>query len=454
MSSAVRRLSCYLLPAPAVLTIGAIAFFLLRRGSDPGIESRPPPIMLVVSGDTQGWIVPCGCTSNQSGGLLRRGSFLKELRERAEVVLLDAGGAPGGTSPYQRLKFEAILKGEKQMGSKAHNLGGPEAALGASYLRRVGAELGVTFLSANLRDDKGEFIAQPLLVHTHHGGRLAVTGVLSRRYASEGLKVDDPREAILKAIAEARGKYDTLVVLAYLPEDELRLLAAGLPEADIIVGGPTGQSISPRSLGPTLLASATNKGKFLIQLEPGSGGRWTGQVVEMDPRFEDDPDQEENLKSFLEELGQRDFAAAETGLQEQLPPALPKEYRIASNAACLPCHKADGGAWDSSAHAHAWETLTARGQHVDPFCQQCHTNGYGLPGGFESMAHSPKLVGVGCETCHGPSQAHVRDPRTKTSYSAQDQCVRCHDRENSPRFDYVKYWPRILHGARIERGSR
>src|SRR5438132_3845579 len=65
------------------------------------------PIALVASGDTAGWLTPCGCTSNQSGGLLRRGSYLEELRKTAEVILVDAGGAAAGTSPYDRLKFEA-----------------------------------------------------------------------------------------------------------------------------------------------------------------------------------------------------------------------------------------------------------------------------------------------------------------------------------------------------------
>src|SRR5260370_27929813 len=55
---------------------------------------------LVVTGDTDGWIVPCGCTSNQSGGLLRRGSYVSRILEReggsaAGLVLADVGGAPG-----------------------------------------------------------------------------------------------------------------------------------------------------------------------------------------------------------------------------------------------------------------------------------------------------------------------------------------------------------------------
>src|SRR5262245_59347665 len=64
------------------------------------------PLTLLVSGDTAGWIVPCGCASNQSGGLLRRGSHVESLRGRADLIYADAGGAPGGSSEYHRVKFE------------------------------------------------------------------------------------------------------------------------------------------------------------------------------------------------------------------------------------------------------------------------------------------------------------------------------------------------------------
>ena len=79
--------------------------------------------MLVVSGDTAGWITPCGCASNQSGGLLRRGTYLANLGKTADVILADAGGAAGGTSDYHKVKFEAILAGERRMGLAAHNIG-------------------------------------------------------------------------------------------------------------------------------------------------------------------------------------------------------------------------------------------------------------------------------------------------------------------------------------------
>ncbi len=229
---------------------------------------------LIVSGDTAGWIMPCGCTSNQSGGLPRRGTFVERTRGDHAVVLVDAGGAPGGTSAYERLKFEAILAGEQAMGVAAHNLGAAEATLGAEYLRELQKKLDFPFLSSNLRSESGELVAAATReVEASPGGiRIKLVGVVSPHLVGGPLKADQPRDAILRAI-ESSPASDALVVLAYLPEPELRQLAAELPEADLVVGGPTGQSIAPTNVGPTLLASATNKGKFLIEFE--TAGRST-----------------------------------------------------------------------------------------------------------------------------------------------------------------------------------
>src|SRR5258708_15298472 len=238
-----------------------------RRGPRASDSASSASLTVLISGDTAAWIVPCGCTANQSGGLPRRGTLLSNLRLKGPVIYVDAGGAPGGTSPYQRVKFEAVLKGELAMDLAAHNLGGPEAALGIDYLRSTARELQVPFVSANLRDSSGDRVAEPVRIVQEGERRVACMGVLSRRYAASGLQIDDPREALLQTIAATRGQYDSLVILAYMPEEELQQLATDLPEADAIVGGPTGQSLAPRKVGPTLLASATNKGKFLIQLQ-------------------------------------------------------------------------------------------------------------------------------------------------------------------------------------------
>ena len=95
----------------------------------------------------------------------------------------------------------------------------------------------------------------------------------------------------------------------------------------------------------------------------------------------------------------------------------------------------------------SWHSLQTTGAQVDPACQRCHTTGYGLSGGFETIATSQSLVSVGCENCHGPSQQHAAEPTIRTPYVAKEQCISCHDHENSPEFEYDTYWDEIIHGS-------
>ena len=106
----------------------------------------PRPLEVVVSGDTAGWIVPCGCTSNQSGGLPRCASLVSECARTAQVVAVDVGGAADhGTeklSPYHLMQLRAILLGEQAMQVAAHNLGASELRLTADELDKLADETG------------------------------------------------------------------------------------------------------------------------------------------------------------------------------------------------------------------------------------------------------------------------------------------------------------------------
>jgi len=417
------------------------------QGCDKRAASAPRPTVIVVSGDTQGWIVPCGCTANQSGGLLRRATYLRQLRAGADVLYFDCGGAGAGVSPYQQAKLAAIFAGENAMGISAHNLGSTELAIGGDALMRLVDATNIPLLATNARRADDSPIAPEIRFFQYHGKRLGVVGVVSPRFATADIIVRDPKQAIVDAAARHKGEYDSLLVLAYLPDDELEQLAASIPEADAIVGGPTGQAIVPRRLGPVLVASATNKGKFLAQLEaPASdSAAWTGKIVQMGPDYSDDDTQVANLHAFLQQLRDRDFTAEQSGYAPVLPAGAPVDYRIAGSRSCLSCHVESGNIWAHSLHAAAGQTLAARHFEIDPDCLRCHTTGYGLPGGFVSPRTTPLLYGVGCEDCHGPSAAHVQNPRLRTQYTAMDQCVRCHDQENSPAFNRDKYWKLIRH---------
>jgi len=181
----------------------------------------------------------------------------------------------------------------------------------------------------------------------------------------------------------------------------------------------------------TRSSASTNKGKFVVQLFPdlNPGGEWSARIVEVDETLADDEEQVANLSDYHDELATGDA--------------------FVGNATCQKCHVDDCSHYTSTKHAIAWKTLEDKRSHVDPYCQQCHTTGYGSNAGFVSVSKSPKLFNVGCESCHGPSSAHVADVKTRTTFNAKDQCLQCHDRENSPLFQYDEYWKKILHGAKV-----
>jgi len=143
------------------------------------------------------------------------------------------------------------------------------------------------------------------------------------------------------------------------------------------------------------------------------------------------------------------FLAAQSGVVNKLPAS---DQAIAGSGSCLKCHPGDYNAWIGSRHARAFSSLQEMGFHVDSSCQKCHTSIFGMAGGFVSARRSAgsELAGVSCETCHGPSASHVKDPKHHTSWPAIVQCVRCHTEENCPHFDYDRAWVKIKHGTGIE----
>ncbi|RPI84648.1 MAG: hypothetical protein EHM42_07355 [Planctomycetaceae bacterium] len=434
-----------------LLLVVSCAVALAAPGCRPypelAVNSPPRPLAVIVSCDTAGWIVPCGCSSKQAGGLLRRATYVNQIRGGADVLLADAGGAPGGVAPYDRLKFAAVLRGEAAMDVSAHNVGAAEAELGAAVIRDLARSTGVSFISTNVRDAEGNPLVSLSRVVTCGSQRVAVLGVLSPRYARPGLQVDPPGDAVLKHVTTLKGAYDQLVVLAYLPEEELELFVGQVPEADLVIGGPTLQSIAPRRTGPTTWGAVTNKGKFLAHLQRDRPDlEWTGKIVELGAEIADHAAQEQNLRDFREELARVDFRADQTSFAPRLARDLPAGFEVAGVEACMTCHVDDCTEWRETRHAHAWQTLVEKSSHVDPYCQHCHTTGYGLPGGFTSLASAELLGNVGCEACHGPSRAHSLRPATQTAYNARDRCRSCHDVENSPEFEFDSFWDQIAHG--------
>jgi hypothetical protein len=127
----------------------------------------------------------------------------------------------------------------------------------------------------------------------------------------------------------------------------------------------------------------------------------------------------------------------------------PKTYT--GSEACRECHEEEYNRFKAGAKkAYSYDHIKKlkKGLTDAEFrqCLECHTTGYGRPGGFRSEEETPHLKDAGCEVCHGPGSLHAasRDPQQiKGTLSIKD-CETCH---NSERVEAFRYKPMIYGGA-------
>jgi len=376
-----------------------------------GDSAAPPParpaprtLQVVLSGDTRGFLVPCGCTSKQYGGLPRRATYLEGL-PAGETLYVDAGGSLHRAFDYDRMKGEHLWRGLSLMKIAAANLGASEIALGPVALRK-GAST-IPFLSTNVAaDDGGPSIAAAEIRTTVSGAKVILLGICSKKFSpGPGLRQSDPLEALRSPVTRPRGEADLLLLLAHAQEEELHALARAFPELDGILATGPSQPIAPRLVkGRTVLAGASNKGKFLATVPwvpSGTPVRWTpgeGKLVELSESYADHPAQARIVKEFQQALRDAALPPEKTGESVSLLEGLPGDYRYAGSEACASCHTPESTVWKGSKHAQGLATLRSKEFEADPYCLRCHTTGYGGPGGFRSAASTAALVGIGCES--------------------------------------------------------
>ena len=106
-------------PAPQT-TVGGTPLF----GAWP--KEQKPELVLVLSGQTYGYLSPCGCSRPQKGGLERRYNLMQSLRDKGwHVVGLDLGdvAAPKGVHKQNLLKYRTAMKALAEMGYAGVGLG-------------------------------------------------------------------------------------------------------------------------------------------------------------------------------------------------------------------------------------------------------------------------------------------------------------------------------------------
>ena len=451
---------------------------------------KTPDLALVITGQQHGYIEPCGCTGldRQMGGMARRFTFMRELREMGWTLLpLDAGDQIRRTGRQAEVKLQQSVKALKSMDYQGIGFGPKDIRLGVGELLAVAA--GDTpddtmYASANVVLIDPSLMPQTKLIE-RNGRRVGITSILD----PDALEVPPPDEILVKPMVESarealaelnEGKPDFKVLLFFGSEKAGKQLVRDVKGFDLIVaaggyGEPTFRA-EPIDDTKTKMIVTGNKGMYagIVGLFPDQQLKYAR--VPLTHEFKDAPEMRQLMKDYQDQL--RDIGLQGLGLLPPIPHSSGQKF--IGSAKCGECHTTAMDIWEGTPHAAATEHIVRppmeRGdiaRHFDPECISCHVTGwnpqefYPYASGYLSLQESEHLTGAGCENCHGPGSGHaaaeadgstvaaelreqLRDSMKLPLEKAREQCMKCHDLDNSPDFHEEDafedvYWPEVEH---------
>jgi hypothetical protein len=219
--------------------------------------------------------------------------------------------------------------------------------------------------------------------------------------------------------------------------------------------GSDGAAWSPVEAGPLrdLAEERTRVGRLDATGQAAAGTRIAGLRAELDAVAEgrdlvyveerplgSDLDAEGPVRTRVERWKGLAVQAA-----QQRSASKPVVAGYASGAACFDCHTDRFNSWLFDPHARAYDALLPRGKGLDVECVACHTTAWGKPGGNAQLDTEAMRTwkAVQCEACHGPAAGHPEHAEVKPTVPEESTCRGCHDRANSPEFDYARYRARL-----------
>jgi hypothetical protein len=378
-------------------------------------------------------------------------------------------------------------------------LGPNDLALGTEELAPYHKPGGDPFVVSDLRLATADGVKAPYLTHrilpagAHKVCVLSLVGPEGRPKVA-GYEILAPEAAVRAALAAA-GKRGTdygfcLVFLHFGGADQARALARTLPGVDMIASFEKNQDTYEKpevferdaaqaGLARTHVVFPGWHGKSLLLWDgqPDATGSWTTVASRREmlpvppnvPKGQRPPGSDPDVWNLLIEHKR---SIGEQGILEQMAEQRPTPTGASyvGNAKCDECHVSAKEVYEASAHSAAWKSLVKREEHdgwpvtKHPDCVSCHVIGFGEKSGFVNAAKTPHLLDVGCEACHGPGSIHVEAARpwqgkkmtaaeraalkekSKLVPAGPPTCIRCHDFEQSPGFDYQVNWELIKHG--------
>ncbi len=270
-------------------------------------------------------------------------------------------------------------------------------------------------------------------------------------------------EALPGVLADLEKDTKIQVLLVQAAPEEAKTLAGKYPGFDVVVG-TAATTDPPRDAevlngGNTLLITVGQKGKYVgvvgVFDDPTTplryqrvmlGSTYNGPALPLKAIVEDQYRQTLKDQGVVANFPRHDFVNGAPGAT------------FIGAETCKSCHPNTFAKWAASKHAQAFVSLEKDPKPnsiYDAECVTCHTTGFEYTSGWKSPETTAFLKANQCENCHGPGSRHVAAPDaadiraamhlTADSADKTRLCLRCHDEDNSPHFDFAKYYGQIVH---------
>ncbi len=462
-----------------------IPFDPIKENGPIFVDWPKPKLAIMITGQQMGYLEPCGCAGldRMKGGLSRRHSLVRQLREQKgwTVIGLDVGGLSKGAGLQAELKFQITADAMRKMGYDVVGIGTAELRMPTTNLVSEASPVNdrpglLVSSNVGLFGFDAGFTGQPRIIEAA-GMKIGVISIFGKSYQklihNDELEMADPQAVLAKQVPELKDKCDLLVLLAHASMEESTALGKEFPDFDLVVtsGGAPEPPASPALIEgaeESCLIEVGEKGMnaIVLGLYDDLDTPLRYQRVPLDARFPASKVMRQLMAAYQEQL--KDLGLAGLGIRPVSHPTEETNGGFVGSHKCESCHEESYKIWKKSGHAKAWETLVEAEppRNFDPECISCHVVGWNpqkyfpYQSGYISEEKTPKLVDVGCESCHGPGQQHVAaemdgDEATReksrlavrlTMEEAKKRaCLECHDLDNSPDFDFDTYWPQVEH---------
>lgn len=401
-------------------------------------------LVIFHTNNINGKLENCLC-DEQPFGALEKISYIikKERAKKTPMLVVDAGDF---FSPFEgKRKNNLLLEALKILKFDAQSVGDQEFALGPGFFTEQILKTDAPYICANLTID-GKSIVSADKIITRDNIRIAITSVMVEKafkfYPEAsilGIGVSNPEKALDNWLIKTKKKADIHILLSHLGFDDDKKMAAKYPEIDLIISGHTQEVVKdPVKIGNTYLFEAGSDGYYLgnISLSFNKNKKIQSlnyQLIPMALELPNDPEISKLATNY-------DFYYIEKSLARLGTfPILDDKYIVSDVSACAGCHQKEVKLWEKTAHYKSINKIEEKKKSKVHKCVSCHVSGYGRIDGFVNVNLTKNLGSVNCTECHYTSKEHLKSKDKKSvSKITSSTCVRCHDKENDPDFNFEK----------------